>query len=72
MHDLVEEFENSKNKHFKNFEKEYENQVNEYRDEDVEEKEKFMNEKLSQLPIHQLKKQIKLDELLWDFDAVSL
>ena len=31
-----------------------------------------MNEKLSQLPIHQLIKQIKLDDLLWDFDAVSL
>ena len=33
---------------------------------------KYINEKLSQLPIHQLIKQIKLDELLWDFDAVSL
>ena len=32
---------------------------------------KYINEKLSQLPVHQLIKQIKLDELLWDFDAVS-
>ena len=31
-----------------------------------------MNDKLSKLPIHQLIKQLKLDELLWDFDAVSL
>ena len=46
-------------KQFKIFEKEYENQFNNYRDEDVEEKEKYINEKLSQLPIHQLIKQIK-------------
>ena len=52
--------------------KKYENQFNDYRDEDVEEKEKYINEKLSKFPIHQLIKQIKLDELLWDFDAVSL
>ena len=35
-------------------------------------KKKKINEKLSKLPIHQLIKQIKLDELLWDFDAVRL
>ena len=46
--------------------------MNDYRDEVVEEKEKYIIEKLSQLPIHQLIKQTKLDELLWDFDAVSL
>ena len=38
----------------------------------MEEKEKFINEKLSQLPIHQLIRQIKLDELLWVYDAKSL
>ena len=32
----------------------------------------YIIEKISQLPIHQLIKQIKLDELLWDFDAVGL
>ena len=42
------------------------------RDENIEEKEKFINENISQLPRHQLIKQIKLDELLWDFDAVNL
>ena len=31
---------NYKNKHLKIYEKEYENQYNDYRDEDVEEKEK--------------------------------
>ena len=46
-----------------------------YRDENVEEKEekeKYINEKLSELPIHQLKKQLKIIEILWDFDCVSL
>ena len=51
---------------------EYENQFIDQKHEDVEEKEKFITEKISQFPIHQLLKQIKLDELLWDFDAVSL
>ena len=61
-----------KNKHFKIIEKEYENQFNFYRKDNVDEKEKHIIEKLGQLPVHQLTKQIKLDELLWDFDAVSL
>ena len=71
-YDKIEAYMEYKNKHFKKFEKEYENQITDYRNENEEEKEKFINEKLSQLPIHQLIKQIKLDELLWDFDAVSL
>ena len=57
---------------FKNLEKEYENDFDNYGDEDVDEEEKFIHEKLSQLPIHQLIKQIKSDEILWDYDANSL
>ena len=34
--------------------------------------EKYINEELSKLPIHQLWKQIKLFELLMDFDDTSL
>ena len=63
---------NYENKHFKIIEKEYESKFEDYRDIDEEEKEKYINEKLSKLPIHQLIKQLKLDELLGDFDAVSL
>ena len=62
---------NYKNKHFKILTKEYENQFNDFRDEDVEEKEIYINEKLSKLPLHQLLKQIKLDELLWDLEYVG-
>ena len=61
-----------KNKHFKIFGKEYESQFNDYRDEDVEGKEKYINEKLSNLRLHKIIKRIELIHLLWDFDAVSL
>ena len=52
--------------------KKYESQFNDYRDEDVEEKEKYINKKLSELRLHKIKKRIELVHLLWDFDAVSL
>ena len=72
IYEITEAYLNYKNKHFKKVEKQFESHFNDYRDEDVEEKEKYISEKLSELPIHQLIKQTKLDELLWDFDAVSL
>ena len=61
-----------KNEHFETFEKEYEDQFNDYGKENVEGKEKYINEKLCDLPIHHLLKQFKKIELLWDFDCVSL
>ena len=61
-----------KNKHFKVFEKEYEDQVNDYRDKNVEDKEKYINEKLRNLRLHKILKRIELIHLLWNFDAVSL
>ena len=61
-----------KKKHYDNFEKEYENQFSNYRDDNEEEKQKYINEKLGNLRIHKLKKQKELTHLLWDFDAVSL
>ena len=71
VYDIIEGYMKYKNKHFKIIEKEYENNfmIIETR---MKKKKKFVNEKLSQLPIHHLIKQIKSDELLWDFDAVSL
>ena len=72
IYDKIEAYLTYKNKHFKIYEKEYENQFNDYREEDLDEKEIYINEKLIQLPLHQLIKQRKLDELLWDYDAVSL
>ena len=54
------------------FAKENKNQINDYSDQGEEGKEKVLNEKLSELYIHHLIIQIKLKELLWDFDALSL
>ena len=72
IYDNIEEYLRYKNKHYEIFEKEYESQFNDYRDEDVEEKEKYSNEKLSELRLHKIIKRIELVHLLWDFDAVSL
>ena len=59
-------------KHYEKFEKEYENQFNDYRDENEEDKEKYINEKLGDLRLHKLIQKIEIIHLLWDFDAVSL
>ena len=72
IYDIIEEYLKYKKKYYDIYEKEYENQFNDYRDEDLDEKEKYINEKLGNLRIHKLLKQIELVHLLWDFDAVSL
>ena len=72
VYDTIEAYMEHKNKHFKIFEKEYEDQFNDYRDEDIEEKENYTNEKLSNLRLHKIIKRIELIHLLLDFDAVSL
>ena len=72
VYDTIEAYMEYKNKHFKIFEKEYEDKFDDYTDENVEEKEKFINGKLSNLRIHKIIKRIELIQLLWDFDAVSL
>ena len=61
-----------KNKHYKIFEKEYESQFDDYRDENIEEKKEYINKKLSDLRLHKIIRKIELIHLLWDFDAVSL
>ena len=72
VYEVIEAYMEHKNKHFKIFEKEYESNFSDYRDENVEEKEEFINEKLSELPFHQLITRLKIIELLWVFDCVSL
>ena len=71
-YEKIEAYMKYKKGNFKFSEKKYEDQFNDYRNEIIEEKEKCINEKLSDLPIHHLINQIKLIELLWDFDCVSL
>ena len=72
IYKVIEEYLKYKKKYYDIYKKEYESQFNDYRLENEEDKEKFINEKLSQLRIHKLLKQIELTHLLWDFDAVSL
>ena len=61
-----------KKKYYDIYKKGYEKQFKDYRDEDEDEKEKYIKEKLGELRLHKLLKQIELIHLLWDFDAVSL
>ena len=72
VYDTIGAYMKYKNKHFKIFQKENEDQVNDYRYEDIEEKEKYINEKLSNLRLHKIFERIQLIHFLWDFDAVSL
>ena len=71
-HEKIEAYMNYKNEHIKVFEKEYEDQFDDYRIENVDRKEKYINKKLTQLRIHQLLKQLQLNDLLWNFDCTSL
>ena len=71
-YDIIEAYMEYENKLLKIFEKEYEDQFNDYRDENVEDKEKYVTENLSNLRLHKLLKRIELIHSLWDFDAVSL
>ena len=61
-----------KNDLVKTIEGEYKSGFDDYRDKDEEEMEKYINEKVRELPIHQFLQQLKLNDFLWDFDAVSL
>ena len=72
IYDIIEEYSRYKKKHYEIFEKEYESQFNDYRDENEEDKENYIDKKLGDLRLHKLLKQIELIHLLWDFDAVSL
>ena len=72
IYDIIEENLRYKKKHYEIFEKEYESQFNDYRDENEEEKDRYNNKKLGELRLHKLIQRIELIHLLWDFDAVSL
>ena len=72
MYDFIEAYMKYKNEHLKNIKEEYENKLKDYRDIDEEEMEKYINKKLGEFPIHKLLQELSLNDLLWDFDAVSL
>ena len=70
--DNIEAYYIYKKNQYEIFKKEYESQFNDYRDGNEKEKEKNINENLSNFPIHQLSKQITLNDFLRAFDAASL
>ena len=72
VYDIIDLYMKYKNDHSKSIEKENESQFDNHRDIDQEEKGKNNNEKLSELPIHQLLKNLDLTDLMMDYDAVSL
>ena len=72
IYEVIEEYLKYKKKYCDVYKKEYENQFNDYRDENEDEKEKYINKKLGDLRIHKLLKQLNLIDILWDFDATSL
>ena len=59
-------------KHEEIIKKEYENKFDDYRDIAEEELNNNINEKLGEFPIHKLIQELSLNDLLCDFDAVSL
>ena len=71
-YEIFEEYLKYKKKHYEIFEKEYENQFDDYRKENVDDKEKNNNKELSELRLHKIIKRMELIHLIWDFDAVSL
>ena len=61
-----------KSDHLKFIKQEKESNFNDYRKVKEDEMNENINEKLGELPIHIYLQQLSFDDLLWDFDAVSL
>ena len=62
----------STNKHRKTLEGEHDSQFKDYRDDDQEERTKYINNKLSKLPIREHSQKLNLNDVMMDFDASSL
>ena len=60
------------NEHLKIFKEGYENKFFDYRDIDEEEMNNYINKKLGEFPIHKLLQELTFNNLLWDFDGISL
>ena len=71
-YDIIEAYLKYKNHHLKSVKQEYESKFNDYRDVDEVEKNNYINKKLGEYPNHKLLQELSLNDLLWDFDAVSL
>ena len=61
-----------KNDHLKLIKEDYESKFDDYRKVNEDEMNECINRKLGELPVQQFLQQLSLNDLLWDFDAVSL
>ena len=71
VYDIIEAYMKYKNEHLKIIKKGYESKFNDCRDINEKEMNNYMNKKLCEFPIRKILKELSLNDLLWDFDAVS-
>ena len=70
--EILEEFFEYTKKHRKIMENEHHSQFKDYRDINQDEKSKYVNDKLSKLPIQKKLQKLNLNDVMMDFDATSL
>ena len=61
-----------KNQQIEIFKKVYESKFNDYRDIDEEEMNNYINKNIGEFLIHKPIQELSLNDLLWDYDAVSV
>ena len=69
---ILGKFFEYENKHRKMKENDYDSQLKDYRDINQDEKLKYVNDKLSKLPIYEKIQKLNLNHVMMDFDATSL
>ena len=72
VYDIIEAYMEYKNDLLKIITEEYESKIDDSRKINEDEMNEYIIKKIGELPIHQLLQQLGLNDLLWDFDAVSL
>ena len=70
--EILDKYFEYTNKRRKIMEDEYDSQFDVYRDINQEKRTKYINNKLSKLPIHEQLQKLDLNDVLMDFDATSL
>ena len=72
VYDIFEAYMEYKNNQLKIIKEEYESKFDEYRDIIEDEMKEHINKNLSERPIHHLLQRLKLVDLMWYFECVSL
>ena len=72
VYDIIQAYMNYEINHLKIIKEEYESKFKEYRDKDEKEMNNQIKKKLGEFPFHNLLQELSLNDLLWDFNALSL